>query len=225
MLKNLTNFFTLGGDFFLYGRTYKLNVWGCVALMALSALCGAVTDLAFDARGYFWQMVNCLFTAGRQLRRALWRAAGWACLALFVSCTACPGARRAVQQAVQRASRLHGTWPHSSPLRSPSLLALGGSQPPAPRAAPLPAAYSLYMRGAMDKVAQHTSDGKKLGEFSMVRGWERAGRGGGEGGRGWAVQKARPHAPSTPPAVQRPPPPPLHRRSSTTTCSACPSSR
>lgn len=92
VLKNLTNFFTLGGDFFLYGRTYKLNVWGCVALMALSALCGAVTDLAFDARGYFWQMVNCLFTA----------------------------------------------------------------------------AYSLYMRGAMDKVAQHTSDGKKLGEFSMV---------------------------------------------------------
>lgn len=67
VLKNLTNFFTLGGDYFLYGRTYKLNVWGCVALMALSALCGAVTDLAFDARGYFWQMVNCLFTAGALL--------------------------------------------------------------------------------------------------------------------------------------------------------------
>lgn len=30
------------------------------------------------------------------------------------------------------------------------------------------AGYSLYMRGAMDRVAQHTSDGKKLGEFSMV---------------------------------------------------------
>ena len=27
------------------------------------------------------------------------------------------------------------------------------------------------MRGAMDRVAQHTSDGKKLGEFSMVGGW------------------------------------------------------
>ncbi len=75
MLKNLTNFFTLGGDYFLYGRTYKLNVWGCVALMALSALCGAVTDLAFDARGYFWQMVNCLFTAGALLCVLGWP--GW----------------------------------------------------------------------------------------------------------------------------------------------------
>lgn len=92
VLKNLTNLFTLGGDYFLYGRTYKLNVWGCVGLMILSALCGAATDLAFNAAGYFWQIVNCMFTA----------------------------------------------------------------------------AYSLYMRGAMDRVAQHTSDGKRLGEFSMV---------------------------------------------------------
>jgi GDP-mannose transporter len=93
VLKNLTNLFTLGGDYLMYGRTYKLNVWGCVLLMLLSAICGAATDLAFDARGYAWQILNCMFTA----------------------------------------------------------------------------AYSLYMRGAMDRVAQHTSDGKKLGEFSMVR--------------------------------------------------------
>ncbi|PSC73311.1 GDP-mannose transporter GONST1 [Micractinium conductrix] len=92
VLKNLTNLFVLSGDYFLYGRTYKLNVWGCVGLMMLSAVCGAATDLAFNAIGYFWQIVNCMFTA----------------------------------------------------------------------------AYSLYMRGAMDRVAQHTSDGKKLGEFSMV---------------------------------------------------------
>lgn len=89
MLKNLTNFFTLGGDYLLYGRTYKLNVWGCVALMALSALCGAVTDLAFDARGYLWQMVNCLFTAGEPPPRActslppsVGRAGHGRCLAL-----------------------------------------------------------------------------------------------------------------------------------------------
>lgn len=92
VLKNLTNLFVLSGDYFIYGRTYKLNVWGCVGLMTLSAVCGAATDLAFSATGYFWQIVNCGFTA----------------------------------------------------------------------------AYSLYMRGAMDQVAQHTSDGKKLGEFSMV---------------------------------------------------------
>lgn len=60
--------------------------------MVLSALCGAATDLSFNAIGYFWQILNCLFTA----------------------------------------------------------------------------AYSLYMRSAMDRVAQHTSDGKRLGEFSMV---------------------------------------------------------
>lgn len=63
MLKNLTNLFTLGGDYLLYGRVYKLNVWGCVALMLVSAVCGAATDLSFSARGYFWQIVNCLFTA------------------------------------------------------------------------------------------------------------------------------------------------------------------
>lgn len=92
VLKNLTNLFTIGGDYWFYGRTYGAGIWACMALMALSALCGAATDLSFNAWGYFWQMVNCAFTA----------------------------------------------------------------------------AYSLYMRGAMDRVAPLTSDGKKLGEFSMV---------------------------------------------------------
>lgn len=58
MLKNLTNLFTLCGDYLLYGRTYRLNVWGCVALMMLSALCGAITDLSFSAAGYFWQVCS-----------------------------------------------------------------------------------------------------------------------------------------------------------------------
>jgi GDP-mannose transporter len=92
VLKNLTNLFTIGGDFWFYGRTYGAGIWACMALMLLSALCGAFTDLTFNAWGYFWQMVNCAFTA----------------------------------------------------------------------------AYSLYMRGAMDRVVAVTSDGKKLGEFSMV---------------------------------------------------------
>ena len=56
VLKNLTNLFTLGGDYALNGRTYKANVWGCVGLMLLSAVCGGATDLTFSARGYAWQV-------------------------------------------------------------------------------------------------------------------------------------------------------------------------
>jgi GDP-mannose transporter len=92
VLKNLTNLFTIGGDYFFYGRSYGTAIWACMGLMLLSALCGAFTDLTFNATGYFWQLVNCAFTA----------------------------------------------------------------------------AYSLYMRGAMDRVATVTSDGKKLNEFSLV---------------------------------------------------------
>jgi GDP-mannose transporter len=67
VLKNLTNLFTIGGDWLLYGRTYGIGVWLTLALMALSAFCGAVTDLAFSASGYTWQMINCLFTAAYSL--------------------------------------------------------------------------------------------------------------------------------------------------------------
>lgn len=56
MLKNLTNLFTLGGDYALYGRRYKANVWACVGLMLLSAVCGGATDLSFNAVGYGWQV-------------------------------------------------------------------------------------------------------------------------------------------------------------------------
>lgn len=32
--------------------------------MLLSAIAGGATDLSFNAAGYFWQIVNCGFTAG-----------------------------------------------------------------------------------------------------------------------------------------------------------------
>ncbi len=67
VLKNLTNIFTIGGDWLFYGRTYGIGVWLTLALMALSAFFGAVTDLAFSAPGYMWQMVNCLLTASYSL--------------------------------------------------------------------------------------------------------------------------------------------------------------
>lgn len=67
VLKNVTNLFTILGDWWLYGRVYGVGVWLALALMALSAFCGAVTDLAFSSSGYAWQMVNCLFTAAYSL--------------------------------------------------------------------------------------------------------------------------------------------------------------
>lgn len=107
VLKNLSNLFTILGDYIFYNRTYGLSIWACLALMALSAVCGAylpyacictahhtgaITDLEFNALGYLWQIINCLCTS----------------------------------------------------------------------------AYSLYLRGVMDKVAAHTDDSRPLSELSMV---------------------------------------------------------
>jgi hypothetical protein len=38
-----------------------------LALIAISAICGAVTDLSFNLGGYMWQIVNCALTAGYSL--------------------------------------------------------------------------------------------------------------------------------------------------------------
>ena len=67
VLKNLTNLFTLCGDYLLFGRVYGRGVWATLALMALSALCGAATDLGFSAAGYAWQIANCAFTSAYSL--------------------------------------------------------------------------------------------------------------------------------------------------------------
>ena len=78
VLKNLTSLFTLAGDYWLHGRTYGRRVWGTLSLMAASALCGAATDLAFNARGYGWQLANCAATAAYSLalRGVMDRVAG-----------------------------------------------------------------------------------------------------------------------------------------------------
>ena len=38
-----------------------------LALIAISAVCGAVTDLSFNLGGYMWQILNCALTAGYSL--------------------------------------------------------------------------------------------------------------------------------------------------------------
>ena len=67
VLKNLTNILTITGDIYLYGKSYSVGVWLALALISLSAVCGAATDLAFNPVGYGWQFLNCCFTAGYSL--------------------------------------------------------------------------------------------------------------------------------------------------------------
>ncbi|BDA51640.1 GDP-mannose transporter [Coccomyxa sp. Obi] len=63
VLKNMTNIFTICGDYAFYGKVYGAGVWASLALICVSAICGSITDLAFNLEGYMWQLVNCLFTA------------------------------------------------------------------------------------------------------------------------------------------------------------------
>lgn len=67
VLKNMANLFTIVGDYVFFGRTYSPGIWAVLALTALSAVASGLTDLEFSAIGYFWQMVNCMFTAAYSL--------------------------------------------------------------------------------------------------------------------------------------------------------------
>jgi hypothetical protein len=67
VLKNLTNLIVVSAEYFMYGRVYNKFIWACMGLMVLSGFCGAATDLAFSASGYFWQLVNAIFTASNML--------------------------------------------------------------------------------------------------------------------------------------------------------------
>jgi hypothetical protein len=39
-------------------QVYGAGVWASLALMCASAVCGSITDLAFDLEGYLWQLVR-----------------------------------------------------------------------------------------------------------------------------------------------------------------------
>ncbi|KAG1680828.1 hypothetical protein FOA52_008161 [Chlamydomonas sp. UWO 241] len=67
LLKNMANLLTIIGDWYFFGKTYNLKVWGSLLLMMASAAVGSFTDLQFDMAGYTWQMINCVFTAGYAL--------------------------------------------------------------------------------------------------------------------------------------------------------------
>lgn len=67
ILKNLSNLFILVGDYVFFRRTYSWHVWACLAIMFVSVVTGAATDISFSLEGYAWQMVNNCFTAAYAL--------------------------------------------------------------------------------------------------------------------------------------------------------------
>lgn len=67
VLKNLSNLLIIVGDFVFFQRTYTWQVWICLLFMVVSVFTGSMTDINFSLRGYAWQMVNNVFTAGYAL--------------------------------------------------------------------------------------------------------------------------------------------------------------
>lgn len=67
VLKNLSNLLIIVGDFVFFQRTYTWQVWVCLLFMVVSVFTGGITDINFSWKGYTWQMVNNVFTAGYAL--------------------------------------------------------------------------------------------------------------------------------------------------------------
>ncbi|PNH05705.1 GDP-mannose transporter GONST1, partial [Tetrabaena socialis] len=65
--KHLANIFIAVGDVFFFKKSYGWPVWGTLALMIVSAVVGASTDVRFSWVGYSWQLANCFFTAAYAL--------------------------------------------------------------------------------------------------------------------------------------------------------------
>jgi GDP-mannose transporter len=65
--KNVSNFVTAVCDVTIYGKSYSSQVWATLALMLLSAVVGAYTDISFNWNGYIWQVANCGFTSAYAL--------------------------------------------------------------------------------------------------------------------------------------------------------------
>ncbi|CAN6471349.1 unnamed protein product [Victoria cruziana] len=67
ILKNVTNILTAIGDTYIFQRHQSAKVWVALLLMIISAVCGGITDLSFNATGYTWQALNCILTASYSL--------------------------------------------------------------------------------------------------------------------------------------------------------------
>ncbi|XP_043722774.1 GDP-mannose transporter GONST2-like isoform X2 [Telopea speciosissima] len=67
ILKNVTNILTASGELYIFQKRQNQKVWTAMFLMIISAISGGITDLSFDAVGYSWQIMNCIFTASYSL--------------------------------------------------------------------------------------------------------------------------------------------------------------
>ncbi|XP_021713865.1 GDP-mannose transporter GONST1-like isoform X1 [Chenopodium quinoa] len=67
VLKNVTNVMTAVGEMYLFQKHHDNRVWAALFLMIISAICGGITDLTFNAVGYTWQFINCFLTASYSL--------------------------------------------------------------------------------------------------------------------------------------------------------------
>ncbi|KAG9139299.1 hypothetical protein Leryth_011293 [Lithospermum erythrorhizon] len=68
VLKNVTNVITAVGEMYLFNKHHDNRVWTALFLMIVSAICGGITDLSFNAVGYTWQIINCFLTASYSVR-------------------------------------------------------------------------------------------------------------------------------------------------------------
>ena len=63
LFKNVTNCFTVVGEWALFGAQASPGVLVSMILMGTGAFLSALNDLEFSVRGYSWMLLNCLATA------------------------------------------------------------------------------------------------------------------------------------------------------------------
>ncbi len=63
IFKNLTNIITVFGDYYLFGEKISPIVVISILIMVFGAVMAGFNDIEFNFIGYFWMVINCLFTA------------------------------------------------------------------------------------------------------------------------------------------------------------------
>ncbi len=67
IMKNLTNVFTVIGDYTLFGQSPTWSTAFAIILMTVGAIMAGANDVQFSWVGYFWMVLNCLLTSSYTL--------------------------------------------------------------------------------------------------------------------------------------------------------------